>query len=95
MKGMTIAEKILSAHCDRPVYAGEICFCRIDRMMAQDANGPMAIRAFQEMGGTRVCDPQKVFFIMDRACPAPYERIANLQKLMRDFAAEQGMTRCV
>ena len=92
MKGMTIAEKILSAHCDRPVYAGEICFCRIDRMMAHDANGPMAIRAFQEMGGTRVCDPQKVFFIMDHACPAPYERIANLQKLMRDFAAEQGIT---
>ena len=29
---------------------------------------------------------------MDHACPAPYERVANLQKMLRDFAAEQGIT---
>ena len=92
MRGMTIAEKILSAHCDRQVYANEICFCRVDKMMAHDANGPMAIRAFQNMGGTSVCDPQKIFFIMDHACPAPYERVANLQKMIRTFSAEQGTT---
>lgn len=91
MRGMTLAEKILSDHCGRAVYAGEICFCHIDKMMAHDANGPMAVRAFQEMGGQRVCDPEKIFFIMDHACPAPYERAANLQKMLRQFAAEQGI----
>lgn len=90
MKGMTVAEKILSAHCGRAVYANEICFCNIDKMMAHDANGPMAVQAFQKMGGTKVCDPQKIFFIMDHACPAPYERVANLQKLLRDFSETQG-----
>lgn len=92
MKGMTVAEKILSAHCGRAVYANEICFCRIDKMMAHDANGPMAVQAFQKMGGTKVCDPEKIFFIMDHACPAPYERVANLQKRLRDFSAAQGTT---
>lgn len=51
MKGMTIAEKILSAHCAKAVYADDICFCTIDKMMAHDANGPMAVRAFESMGG--------------------------------------------
>lgn len=91
MKGMTIAEKILSAHCAKAVYADDICFCTIDKMMAHDANGPMAVRAFERMGGKTVCDPQKVFFIMDHACPAPYERIANLQKMLRDFAHQQNI----
>ncbi len=92
MRGMTIAEKILSEHCGKPVYANEICFCRVDKMMAHDANGPMAVRAFQRMGGEKVCNPEGIFFIMDHACPAPYERVANLQKMLRTFAAEQGIT---
>ena len=89
--GKTVAEKILSAHSGNDVYAGDICFCEIDRMMAHDANGPMAVQAFRNMGGKKVCDPRKIFFIMDHACPAPYERAANLQKMLRDFAAEQGI----
>ena len=55
MKGMTVAEKILSAHSDKKVYAGDITFCTIDKMMAHDANGPMAVQAFHELGGIKVC----------------------------------------
>lgn len=89
---MTVAEKILSAHCGKPVYAEEICFCTVDKMMAHDANGPMAVQAFEKMGGKHVCDPRRIFFIMDHACPAPYERVANLQTMLRRFAGEQGIT---
>jgi 3-isopropylmalate/(R)-2-methylmalate dehydratase large subunit len=59
--------------------------------MATDTTAPLAIKAFREMGGTRVFDAQKCHFIIDHAAPAPNERIANLHRLMRDFAREQGM----
>ena len=51
MTAKTIAEKILSRHAGKRVSAGEIVYCSIDFMMAHDANGPMAIKAFEEMGG--------------------------------------------
>lgn len=91
MSAQTIAEKILSAHCGTEARPGEIVFCPVDVMMAHDANGPLAVRAFQSLGGTKVCDPKKVHFIMDHATPAPYERVANLHMFLRQFAAEQGI----
>lgn len=93
MTPQTIAEKILSAHCDAEMQArpGDIVFCSIDVMMAHDANGPLAVRAFRELGGKNVCDPSKIHLIMDHAVPAPYERVANLHMFLRDFAAEQGI----
>lgn len=90
MKPMTIAEKILSNHAHKEAYAGDIVFCDIDRMMCHDANGPMAVEAFRKLGGTKLTDPKKVVFIMDHGCPAPYERLANLHKMLYDFAVEQG-----
>ena len=87
----TIAEKILSDHCGHDARPGEIVFCPVDVMMAHDANGPLAVRAFQDLGGTNVCDPAKIHFIMDHATPAPYERVANLHMFLRDFAALQGI----
>lgn len=91
MKPQTIAEKILSAKSGTTGYAGDIVFCKIDQMMAHDANGPLTIRAFQSMGGQRLHDPEKIHFIMDHATPPPNERIANLQQMMRLFAQEQGV----
>ncbi len=90
-KGMTVAEKILSNHCGHVVRAGDIVFCKIDKMMCHDANGPMAIQAFQRLGGVNVCDPSRVVFVMDHTTPAPYERVANLQKMMQDFARDQNI----
>lgn len=87
----TIAEKILSAKSGQDAHAGQIVFCQIDQMMAHDANGPLAVRAFRNMGGTRVCHPERIHFIMDHATPPPNERIANLQAGLRSFAAEQGI----
>lgn len=91
MKAKTITEKILSLHSGRDVLAGEIVFCDIDFLMAHDANAPMAIKAFEDMGGIRVFDSSRIVFVIDHACPAPYERISNLHMLMRQFSKEQGI----
>ena len=87
--GQTIAEKILSKHIGKKVFAGELCIVPVDGCMATDTTAPLAIKAFKEMGGTKVYDKNKVHLIIDHAAPAPNERIANLHNLMRSFAIEQ------
>ena len=88
--GQTISEKIISAHAGRKVWAGEIAIVAVDGVMATDATSPFAIRAFQEMGGERLWDPQKVFLVIDHAAPAPNERISGLHQMMRKFAVEMN-----
>lgn len=89
--GQTISEKIISAHCGYLVKAGELAVVQVDGVMATDTTAPYAIKAFKEMGGKMVFDPDKCALIIDHASPAPNERIGNLHKMMRDFAAEQGI----
>ncbi len=89
--GLTLAEKILSAHAGRAVAAGELVVARVDAAMASDTTAPLAIRAFEAMGGGRVRNPGRTVFVIDHAAPAPNERIANLHALMRTFADGQGL----
>lgn len=90
MTGLTIAEKILSNKAKQTVRAGELCIVPVDGCMATDTTAPLAIKAFKEMGGTKLFDAHKFHLILDHAAPAPNERIANLHNGMRDFAKEQG-----
>jgi len=87
----TVAEKILSAHCGRNVSADDIAVCDVDFLMASDTTGGLAIKAFHEMGGSRVSAPENMAFFLDHAAPAPNRDIANTQKFIRDFAKDQGI----
>jgi len=42
------------------------------------------------MGGQKLWDAARFSLIIDHASPAPNERVANLHRLMREFAAETG-----
>ncbi len=91
----TLAEKIISAHAGREVSANEIVIVRVDGAMATDATAPFAIRAFRAMGGVRLWeaarrDARRFALVIDHAAPAPNERVANLHRLMREFARETG-----
>lgn len=86
----TISEKIISQHAGRTVRAGEIAIVRVDGVMATDATAPFAIQAFRQMGGKKLWDAERISLVIDHAAPAPNETVANLHKLMRDFAAEMG-----
>ncbi len=88
--GQTVAEKIISAHAGRAVYAGEVAIVRVDGVMATDATAPLALKAFNEMGGVKPWDASRVSMILDHASPAPNERVGSLHKLIRDFAFEHG-----
>jgi 3-isopropylmalate/(R)-2-methylmalate dehydratase large subunit len=87
--GQTIVEKIISAHADRKVNRDELVVASVDQSMASDTTAPLAIRAFEAMGGRRLWDRERCVLVIDHAAPAPNERIANLHMMMRDFAAAQ------
>lgn len=89
--GQTIIEKIISKHAGKYVTSGEIAIVDVDFVMATDTTAPLAIRAFENMGGTKIWNQEKMALIIDHASPAPNQRIASLHDLMRAFAKEQGI----
>ncbi|MBS6951748.1 MAG: 3-isopropylmalate dehydratase large subunit [Enterocloster asparagiformis] len=91
MAGKTIAEKILGSHAGRDVHADEIALCNVDFIMLHDANSPLAIRAFESMGGTQVFDPDKVAVIFDHCTPPSNEKLSNIHAYLRRFARGQGV----
>jgi 3-isopropylmalate/(R)-2-methylmalate dehydratase large subunit len=87
----TAVEKLIGAHCDRPVTAGELVVTAVDAVMATDGNAPLSIRLLRgELGSERVFDPARVILVIDHCAPAPNEGSANLQREMREFAAATG-----
>jgi|LSQX01.1.fsa_nt_gb 3-isopropylmalate/(R)-2-methylmalate dehydratase large subunit len=89
MMGLTFSERIISQKLKRTVSAGENVIVNVDVAMATDTTAFLAIKAFKEMGGKKVWNPERVVFFIDHATPCPNERIANLHKQIRQFAQEQ------
>jgi len=88
---MTLAEKILAAHCGRDnVSPGELVNCRVDFVMSNDVTAPLAIREFRKLGVERVFDPQRVAFIPSHFIPNKDIQSAENAKYMREFALAQG-----
>ena len=81
----TLAEKILLAHTDiDEVAPGDIVMVRCDVVMTNDISCPMAFRAMEKMGATKVFDASKVVVVPDHFIPAKDTRSAELQKLIPD-----------
>lgn len=62
----------------------------VDYVMGQDGTAPLAIRAFNDMGGAEVFDRERIAFVIDHSSPSPNEGVSALHKLMREFAAARG-----
>ena len=89
----TLAEKILLAHTDADdVRPGDVVMVRCDLVMANDASGPIAFRALERMGATRVFDPAKVVMVADHFAPAKDVRSAELLKRLKGWSDTFGVT---
>lgn len=86
--GQTIAEKILSSHAGRNVYAGDFAICTIDFTFGQDGTSSIIIDRVREMGvkksATRFC------MVIDHSAPSPSEGVSKIHKKMRVFAEAFG-----
>jgi len=90
---LTLTEKILLAHTDRDqITPGEVVLVRCDVVMANDVSGPVAFRAMEKMGAEKVFDPTKVVMVADHFMPAKDARSASLQKRLKDWSDDQGVT---
>jgi 3-isopropylmalate/(R)-2-methylmalate dehydratase large subunit len=88
---MTLAEKILAAHCGRKeVSAGEFINCQVDMVLSNDITAPIAIKEFRRLG-VKVFDPQKIVMVPDHFVPNKDINSAEQAKMMRDFARETGI----
>ena len=89
---MTIAEKILAAHCGKDqVTPGELIEARLDFVFANDITAPQAIDAFRLADGVKVFDPERVGMIPDHFVPNKDIKSAMQAKMLRDFVREQNI----
>lgn len=89
--GKTIVEKILSRSSGKNAYAGDIVVAAVDAAMAHDGTAPLAIKAFKEMGGKKVWNPNKIVLVIDHIAPSASEGTSSLHVMMREFAKEHGI----
>lgn len=89
---MTLAEKILAAHCGRKtVIPGEMINVGVDLVLSNDVTAPIAIKEFRRIGVEKVFDPAKVVMVPDHFVPNKDIPSAEQAKMVREFALEQGL----
>ena len=89
---MNITEKILAkASAQKVVHPGDIVDANVDMVMVHDLTGPLAVEAFKRIGISRVWDIKKIVIILDHQVPAESVKAAELHKMLRAFAKEQGI----
>jgi 3-isopropylmalate/(R)-2-methylmalate dehydratase large subunit len=88
---MTIIEKIFSKASDSDVKPGDYIWADLGLVAMRDFGGPNVIGEYEICYGNHpVFDPQKVAITFDLHIPARNEKVAQNQKILRDFARCQG-----
>jgi len=96
--GMTVVEKILArAAGHAEISAGEVVEPAVDLAMSHE-NAALVINQFLAVfAGTglepKIWDPSKIAIVFDHRVPAESPKTASNQKKVREFVAEQGITR--
>jgi len=90
--GQTLSEKILSQKAGRAVKAGDLIVVEPDAVMSHDSLTPGIIQIMrQQLGIQDVKDPSQLVIVFDHVTPPASVATADSQKLVRSFAAEQGI----
>lgn len=90
---MTIAEKILAAHCNRKeVQPGEFIEASVDIALGNDITAPLAIKEFERTGIGKVWDNNKIVLVPDHFTPNKDIKSAIQSKILKDFARKYNIT---
>ena len=89
--GNTIIEKIIRNNCGKEVKPGEIVTVNVDRVMIHDIFIPFVASKFEEMGFTKLWDPDKVVLIYDHLVPASQVDDTRHFQAGNAFAEKYGM----
>jgi len=88
----TISELILGRASGKPAAAGDFVIAKVDFAMSHDGTSVLAVKAFKEMRSEKVWDPSRIIIPFDHLAPANNENTALLQREIRQWAAEQGIS---
>lgn len=89
--GQTIIEKIVSRNVGKDVKPGDIVTVNVDRVMIHDIFIPFVAEKFEEMGFSRLWDPDKVVLIYDHLVPASQVDDTRHFRVGNAFAEKYGM----
>ena len=89
--GNTVIEKIIRHNTGKDVKPGDIVTVNVDRVMIHDIFIPFVGDKFEEMGFTKLWDPDKVVLIYDHLVPA--SRVDDTRHFHKgdEFAKKYGM----
>ncbi len=87
--GQTLAQKILSSHCNHDVQFDELIIANIDVCLTQDGTGPLAIKEFKKLNKP-LKNPKRTILFIDHAAPSPRKELSNAHNIIREFAKEYG-----
>jgi len=89
--GLTITEKILTAHTQKKVEPGGFIEAEVDIALGNDITAPLAIEEFRKHKAKRVFGRERVVLISDHFTPNKDAQSARQAKILRDFAREQDL----
>ncbi len=91
--GQTIAQKIIANHAGvDEVVPGEIHLVDVDFAFGNDITAALSIKQFNEIGATKVFDPNRIGLIPDHYTPNKDIKTAIITQSMRNFARQHGIT---
>ncbi|MGN0298862.1 MAG: aconitase/3-isopropylmalate dehydratase large subunit family protein [Lachnospiraceae bacterium] len=90
--GHTIIEKIIGRNVGKSVKSGDIVTVNVDRVMIHDIFIPFVADKFEEMGFTKLWDPDKVVLIYDHLVPASQVDDTRHFRVGNEFVEKYGMT---
>lgn len=89
--GMTMIEKIIRNNVKQDVKPGDIVTVNVDRVMIHDIFIPFVAEKFEEMGFTKLWDPDKVVLIYDHLVPASQVDDTRHFRVGNEFVEKYGM----
>ena len=89
--GNTVIEKIIRHNTGKDVKPGDIVTVNVDRVMIHDIFIPFVGDKFEEMGFTKLWDPDKVVLIYDHLVPASQVDDTRHFHKGDEFAKKYGM----
>ncbi len=93
MAGMTMTQKILSAHSGgRALAPGQTVLADLDLVLGNDITAPVAIGEFEKAGCSRVFDPDRVALVLDHFTPNKDIKAAEQSRRVRDFARKMDIS---
>src|ERR1700690_3326875 len=90
--GQTAMQKILATHVGKKsVETGEFILAKVDLAMANDVTAPIAIKALERAGITKLWDKDRIAIVFSHFVPAKDIQSAAQAAVAREFSLKYGL----